>query len=58
MTESDRQLLAPLLTSGGPYMFGRGGDSPAEIAEFERRAEPLLAVCKPRVTAGGGRDGA
>ena len=44
VTESDRQLLAPLVKTGESYTFGRAGGSPSDIAEFDRMAERLLQL--------------
>ena len=39
---SDRQLLAPLLTTGDCYTFGRAGGSPSDVADLDRTAARLL----------------
>jgi hypothetical protein len=44
MTESDRQLLAPLLTTAGQYMFGRAGGSPSDVTEFDQIATRLVEL--------------
>lgn len=42
VTASDRQLLAPLLTTGDAYTFGRAGGSPSDVADLDRIAARLL----------------
>ena len=42
VTASDRQLLAPLLTTGDCYTFGRAGGSPSDVADLDRTAARLL----------------
>lgn len=44
MTESDRQLLAPLVKTAESYTFGRAGGSPSDIAEFDQMAQRLLEL--------------
>ena len=44
VTPSDRQLLAPLLTTGDSYTFGRAGGSPSDIADLDRTAARLLEL--------------
>jgi hypothetical protein len=44
MTESDRELLAPLLTAADQFMFGRAGGSPTDIADFDRIATRLVEL--------------
>ena len=44
MTESDRQLLAPLATLSEPYMFGRAGGAPHDLAELDAIAARLLEL--------------
>ena len=44
MTDSDRQLLAPLLTISDAYTFGRAGGSPSYVAELDQIAARLLEL--------------
>ena len=44
VTASDRQLLAPLLTTADSYTYGRAGGSPSDVAELDRTAARLLEL--------------
>jgi hypothetical protein len=44
LSESDRQLLAPLVAKRDGFAFGRSGGSPTDIAELDRSAVRLLEL--------------
>jgi hypothetical protein len=44
VTETDRQLLRPVLDYGGEYVFKRTGHRPADLGDFARCAERLFVL--------------